>query len=73
MRRHVSMDQLAHEILSEVAATPSPTVKTASAESHASELAQLLIKVANEIRSAPDDSLSYDDIAVAAEARLGKR
>lgn len=73
MRRHMSMDQLAGEILRQAAEASASSEKTATQSvKTVSELAENLMKLANEIRKSKEDSLTYHDIARAAEGRLGK-
>jgi len=73
MRRHLSMDQLAHDVLRDV--VQAERVKSASAAPVAlkSALGELLVKVATELRSADGDSLTYDDVVKVAEDRRAKR
>lgn len=74
MRRHMTMEQLAREVLTE--ARTAVAEKTASVSSRPelrTEVGQLLTKVASQIRSAEYEDLTYADIAVAVEARRGQR
>lgn len=73
MRRHISMDQLANDILRQAAEASSSSEKTAQQSlKTVTELAESLTKLANEIRKSKAESLTYHDIAQAAEGRLGK-
>lgn len=74
MRRHITMDQLATDILRQASEASSATEKTSAYSLKAvSDIAENLVKLANEIRKSKEDSLTYHDIAHAAEGRLGKR
>lgn len=74
MRRHMSMHELADDVLRQASATAQ--TKTAQAAMNVDSLgvmAQQLIKLANEIRQSQSESLTYDDIALVAEGRRAKR
>jgi len=75
MRRHMTMEQLARDVLQ--AAATAKQEKTASAVqakgSLNTEMAQLLSKVASEVRNYNSQELTYADVAAVAEARRGQR
>lgn len=71
MRRHMSMDELARDVLS--------AVKTAELEKTAhvaptmtTELGSLLCKIAEEIRHSPTADLTYADVVAVSEARRAR-
>lgn len=73
MRRHMTMEQLARDVLADARATAlEKTASTTKAPVLQTEIGQLLTKVAAEIRSAEYSDLTYADIALAAEVRRGR-
>lgn len=72
MRRHMSMDQLAQEVLHSVVATERTKVASAPAVA-SSELGGLLVKMAAELRAVDGGEVSYADIEKIAEVRRAKR
>ena len=73
MRRHLTMDQLAAEVLgSVVQAELTKTASVAPAPAR-TDVGAALMKLAAELRTAADDSLTYDDVVKIAEERRAKR
>lgn len=69
MRRHMSMDELARDVLADVRSVS--TEKTAS-DGMTTELGILLCKMAEEIRSDASAELTYADLVRAAEVRRAR-
>lgn len=75
MRRHVSMEQLARDVLldAHVAVREKNAAASRIEAPMATKLGKLLAKVAAEIRNTDNDTLTYADIAAVAEVRRGQR
>lgn len=75
MRRHLSMEELAKDVLT--SARSAVMEKNANAVSRVepmqTQLGELLAKTAHELRNVQEDDLTYADIVKVAEVRLGYR
>ena len=73
MRRHITMDQLAAEVLGSVVHAERSKTASHVAPKVATDVGQALVKLAAELRTAAADSLTYDDVVKVAEERRAKR
>ena len=74
MRRHISMDQLARDVLEsvETARIEKVAAENTRAPNMQTDLGSLLVKCAEEIRAASAEGLTYAEIAAVAEARRAR-